>query len=478
MAGYRRVIGKIYIVVGLSCLLLTASLYLFGFKPLSDRLRVEHAYKITHFLDSGLSFLEGVLNKHRGLARQSASRTAIRDKQIAYLKGSISIDKLMAFSVPKLADAMNANQEIVGISRFAPDGKLLFDVGLPVDKGVVAACGLSQLREIRILGPIQMGEARRLLYCSPIIDQDAGYVGADILTIDDRDITGMIDVPQEGLGNFGIVHQGRIIYWPRKLEDTEARSALEAHLGHGYVDQSYVLDSLPVKDSDWLLYAVVNKDRFFSGINRQRLIMLGMVFVVTVFVFVLTVFALRPVIHALLREKQLFELSHRDGLTGLFNHAYMQELLDHEHKRSQRYGRPFSVLMFDVDHFKTVNDTYGHQAGDEVLKCLGELVLQTVRNIDLAARYGGEEFLVILPETGSEGALILAEKLRIDISQQTVATGAGDIAVTISVGVVTCDACGNDFSKQQIIYAVDKAMYMSKRGGRNRVTVVDLKESA
>lgn len=478
MEGYRRVIGKIYIVVGLSCLLLTASLYLFGFKPLSDRLRIEHAYKITHFLDSGLSLLEGVLNKHRDLARQSASRTAIRDKQIAYLKGNISLDNLIAFSVPKLADAMNANQEIVGISRFAPDGELLFDVGLHVDEGMVAACGLPPPREIRILGPIQVGEARRLLYCSPIIDRDAGYVGADILIINDTAITGMIDVPQEDLGNFSIVHQGRIIYWPRKLEDIDARNALEAHLEHGQVDQRYVLDSRSVKGSDWQLYAVVNKDSFFSSINRQRLIMLSVVFVVTVFVFVLTVFALRPVIHALLREKQLFELSHRDGLTGLFNHSYMQELLDRELDRSRRYGRSFSVLMFDIDHFKRVNDTYGHQAGDEVLKYLGEVVLRAVRNTDMAARYGGEEFIVILPETGSEGALMLAEKLRSEVSQETVATGAGDIAITISVGVVTCGTCGNDISKHNIIYAVDKSMYMSKRAGRNRVTVVDLKESA
>ena len=132
--AYMRDIFKLYQVVGLGCALLTATLYLFGFKPLADQLRTEHFNEVTHFLDSGSSLLRAVLDKHVDLAHQSASRTAIRNKQIAWLEGKVSKQALVAVSAPKLADAMNANQEIVGIQRHGPHGELLFSVGLaPAD---------------------------------------------------------------------------------------------------------------------------------------------------------------------------------------------------------------------------------------------------------------------------------------------------------------------------------------------------------
>jgi diguanylate cyclase (GGDEF)-like protein len=343
----------------------------------------------------------------------------------------------------------------------------------------VSSCGLASLREIRILAPIEVNGANRLLYCSPIIDRVAGYVGSDVLIFDDARIKQVVDVPQAGLGSFAIVSQGRIIYWPDKLQDAGARGALEECLKHDCANQhdtkqSYIFDSQPLKDIDWQLFVVVNKDAFFSDIDRQLMILVSVILLIFIFVFVLTLLTLRPVIRTMLREKQLFEQSHYDGLTGLYNQAYMQVLLDREIERSQRHGRLFSVLMFDLDHFKNINDTYGHQAGDAVLKHVSEVTLQTTRISDFAARYGGEEFLMILPETDHEGALILAERLRSNISGAVVSTNAGEISVTISVGVLTCDGCGDRFDKQQIVEAVDQAMYASKNGGRNRVTATNL----
>jgi len=478
MERYQRDIGKIYIVVGLSCLLLTASFYLFGFKPLSDKLRTERTREIVHFLDSGLWLLQEVIDKHYNLAQQSASRTAIRKKQIAYLNGDVSREELVRFSAPKLADAMKANQEIVGISRFDPEGNLLFTVGVPLPEGVAASCGLAKLREISMIGPMRVdGTGRRVLYCSPIIDRDVGHVGADILIIDDGGIERVVDVAQEAMGNFGIVHQKQILYWPRGLNDTAARRVLEEYLQQGRDNQDYILDFRSVEGSDWHLYTLVNKQRFFSGMNRQLLILLSVVLMVSVFVIALTVLVLRPVIRVLLQEKQLFELAHRDGLTGLYNHAYMQEFLDREIERAQRHSHPLSVLMFDIDHFKKVNDTYGHQAGDTCLKQISQVVLQTIRKIDLAARYGGEEFMVILPETGSDGALILAERLRSAVAQEVVSTAAGKISMTISVGIVTCNACTECYDKQQLVSTVDKAMYESKYAGRDQITAVSLNAS-
>jgi diguanylate cyclase (GGDEF)-like protein len=160
----------------------------------------------------------------------------------------------------------------------------------------------------------------------------------------------------------------------------------------------------------------------------------------------------------------------------MYNHAHMQELLDIEIDRARRHKHVLSVLMFDLDHFKRVNDEYGHQAGDLLLKRIAEVVAQTIRSIDMAARYGGEEFLLILPETGHEGALRLAERLRSNVSQaKTSIPGGGELSVTISIGVVTCDACFDHYDKQQIVNEVDNALYASKGAGRNRVTAVTLK---
>lgn len=479
MATYQRDIFKIYAVVGLSCLLLTVSLYWFGFKPLSDRLHAEHSHEIKHLLASGHSLIRSVLDKYTDLARQSASRTAIRNKQVAYLNGKVTRSDLIAFSAPKLADAMNANSEIVGIQRHGPDGKIMFNVGMTPPAEAVSRCDLASLKEIQIQAPVNVNGVTTLLYCSPIIDQVAGYVGSDVLLFDDVKIQQVVDVPQKNLGSFAIVHRGKIIYWPSELQDAGARDALEECLKHvctrqNDVNHNYIFDSQALHDVNWQLFVVINRANFFSDIERQSLILVSVIIFVLVLVFVLTVLALRPVIQAMLREKELFELSHHDGLTGLYNHAYMQELLDHEVERSKRYDRVFSVLMFDLDHFKDINDTYGHQTGDLVLKHVSDVTLQTIRDSDSAARYGGEEFFVILPEADSANALILAERLRSNISATVVSSNTGDISVTISVGVLTCDGCEDRYDTRQIIAAADQAMYASKNNGRDLVTAVIL----
>jgi diguanylate cyclase (GGDEF)-like protein len=474
MQPYRWDIGKIYSVVALSCLLLTASFYWFGFRPLSERLRAEHAHEIRHFLRSGIWLLEGVLSKQRNLARQTASRTAIRKKQIAYLQHLVSRQALVAFSASKLADAMEASRTLVGISRFDPDDNFLFAVGEPLPADVARRCFQGLQPGLHMLGPIQIGRTRRLLFCSPIEDSDAGRVGSDVLVFADSDIHRVIDVPQVGLANFAIVRKGRIVYWPQQLNNAVARQILSTYLTGGRTDPAYILESKPVPGSDWQLYAVVNKARFFADMDRQRVILLAVVFGVTALVLVLAVLVLRPVIRALLREQRLFELSHRDGLTGLYNHSYLQELLEKELARAQRYRRVLSALMFDIDHFKDVNDRYGHQVGDAVLARIGEVVKARLRKADHAARYGGEEFMVLLPETDSHKAVLLAEQLRAVVGREKVRTSVGELSVNISIGVVTYVPSGTAYDRRRFVEQADRAMYASKQGGRNRVTAVVL----
>ncbi|MDT8405559.1 GGDEF domain-containing protein [Sulfuriflexus sp.] len=474
---HRGAIGKIYLVAGLSLLLLTGSFYLFGFKPLSDRLHFEHAFEMEHFLHSNLWLIQSVINKHYDLSRQSASRTAIRKKQAAYLRGEVSREELVAFSVPKLGDALRANDDIAGIARFDPAGKLLFNVGQQLPEGIAERCVLAKLEAIRMLSPTQIGDKRRLLYCTPIVDRDGRRVGADILIMKEDAIQQIIDDPQ-GYDNTvitaGVASDGSIIYWPGKQNELPARGVLENFIKTGATQGGYLIISKEMKNNGWLLYTVVNEELFFADINRQLMLLLSVIVGVAILLFVLTMVVLQPIIRTLLKEQQLFEQSHRDGLTGLYNHTYMQELLDRELSRAQRHKRPLSILMFDLDHFKHINDTYGHLAGDDMLQNIARVVQRSARKEDMAARYGVEEFMLILPETDKEEASIMAERLRSDVASTRIATDAGELGITISIGVVSYDSYGSEITKRNIIRTADKAMYISKNGGRNRVTVVDL----
>jgi diguanylate cyclase (GGDEF)-like protein len=158
-----------------------------------------------------------------------------------------------------------------------------------------------------------------------------------------------------------------------------------------------------------------------------------------------------------------------DGLTGLNNHRTFQEIITREFERAKRYKHPMSVLLTDIDHFKSFNDTYGHPVGDLVLREIAACIRQAVRLNDFPARYGGEEFAVILPETGEQGALVAAEKIRQAVEARVVQSGSNSLRVTISIGCVTYPTYG--VTTQELIDSADKALYASKRGGRNRVTM-------
>lgn len=171
----------------------------------------------------------------------------------------------------------------------------------------------------------------------------------------------------------------------------------------------------------------------------------------------------------LIENSKLYKLATTDGLTGLYVHRYFQLRFKEEFNRALRYNKTISVLMTDIDHFKKFNDTYGHQCGDMVLAYVAKIVRETIRNTDIAARYGGEEFIIALPETDSEGAYKLAERIRKNVEESSCLTPKGSLKVTISIGVAS-NALKVD-STTTLIANADAALYKSKENGRNRVTI-------
>ncbi len=176
-------------------------------------------------------------------------------------------------------------------------------------------------------------------------------------------------------------------------------------------------------------------------------------------------------------NRKLQELAFRDGLTGLYNHRFFQETLDKELKRVERYRHPLAVLMIDIDHFKRINDTYGHPKGDVVLKEIGRLIMDNVRSTDIPARYGGEEFSIILPETTYSGAFKLAERLRKRVEELSFNFRSEAVNVTVSIGGASLS--GRCMIKKNILLeTADRALYESKSKGRNRTTLYRFHDTA
>jgi len=180
-------------------------------------------------------------------------------------------------------------------------------------------------------------------------------------------------------------------------------------------------------------------------------------------------------------QEQLTRLATTDALTGLASRRHLLAELEKELRRAERSGRPLSVLMIDLDHFKGINDRYGHAVGDEVLAAVAARCVARLRAIDLCGRIGGEEFVVLLPEADAEGALTTAERLRADLAETPIDTAGGPLGVTISIGVAThrprspsANENADDEATrrvQDLLQRADDALYRAKGGGRNRVQV-------
>ena len=174
-----------------------------------------------------------------------------------------------------------------------------------------------------------------------------------------------------------------------------------------------------------------------------------------------------------IRNAQMYEeiqsLAITDCLTGLYNRRYFFEFSENELARSKRYGKKLSLAMMDIDHFKRVNDQFGHQTGDRVLKMISDISLKNLRKVDVMCRFGGEEFVILLPETSGVEAYLAAERIRREIDGASLETEKGEVSVTVSIGVA--DLGEEIQTLDELISKADQAMYQAKDQGRNRVCI-------
>ncbi len=172
-------------------------------------------------------------------------------------------------------------------------------------------------------------------------------------------------------------------------------------------------------------------------------------------------------------NKKLEDLSTHDEMTKLYNFRHFTFLLKQEHERAKRYGTPYSLIFCDVDHFKHYNDRNGHPAGDEVLRGVAEILKNSCRTVDFPARYGGEEFVILCPQTASENAIHLANRVRETVENHPFAEASHQPLgkLSVSIGIATFPFDGH--TAEEILKAADQAVYASKKNGRNRITVTE-----
>jgi diguanylate cyclase (GGDEF)-like protein len=175
------------------------------------------------------------------------------------------------------------------------------------------------------------------------------------------------------------------------------------------------------------------------------------------------------------KNRALNEVSSRDTLTGLYNRWYVLEKIDSEINRALRHGSPMALLMLDIDHFKNINDTYGHGVGDQVLQWVGRTLKESCRVYDVPARYGGEEFCIVLPETRMGNTTVVAERIRQRLQQSSFPVGEAAVNVTASFGIAGVDSGPDEgiLSPATLIDRADRALYTAKNRGRNRIELFE-----
>jgi diguanylate cyclase (GGDEF)-like protein len=185
---------------------------------------------------------------------------------------------------------------------------------------------------------------------------------------------------------------------------------------------------------------------------------------------------LKARVRAALRTKRLQDMlehqSFLDGLTGLWNRSYLDQRLDSELNIARRYGRSLSLILMDIDHFKSLNDTHGHLFGDVVLQGTAECLPVYARRSDIVTRYGGEEFALVLSDTGMRAAVHVAERLRVAVCEKVFETHGRPIKVSASFGVASTLELTGEFTRENLIGEADRALYAAKDAGRNRTFVV------
>ena len=485
MRGRPRSTVKVYALVALSGVFLVGTFYVLGLRPLSVELHTLYALRSAHALEDIVAAVDGVVAHHHDLTARIANDPDLRHLHTAHNAGALTHAALAAEGRPRLTTTLSAHADMLGLAHHAPDGRRLLGVGAEVPAPPARVCmNTVQPGQRASRGPFTEPDGRRLVYCSPIRDPERGAIGFVVTLLSDRRLEALVaDLNDPATAYLLTSPSGTIVFGPDPATHAAHIAAAGRHLsgerippndGDGDRSADFLIRSSATLMPGLQVHQIVDQRLYFAPV-RQRNLWLGLSMLgVSVLVLGLTLMILRPLMARLFNEQRLLERARRDALTGLLNQGEMHDELAREIERARRYRRPLSLIMFDVDRFKRINDHYGHPVGDEVLHGIGAFCGTLSRHSDAWARYGGDEFLAILPETDATAAERLAERLRTHLDTGAMTTSAGPIGVTISAGVVTWRPGMPPIGKDELIATADRGLYDSKAAGRNCVTIARL----
>ncbi|OFE12732.1 diguanylate cyclase [Pseudohongiella acticola] len=309
-----------------------------------------------------------------------------------------------------------------------------------------------------------------------VVDYNNNYIGATGVGLSVEAVTQLIETYQERYNRsiFFVDRQGNVTLTGRgfdqamRLQDQDSLGPLATQIlstpsaAINFSDSQgnrVYLNSRLVPEFDWYLIVEQNSSTSSQQLDNTLLLNLGLSLAIMVLVLIIAHFTLRSY------QRRLEDMATRDRLTGVANRHLFEMIFDHVTKNNQRYARPIALIGIDIDHFKRINDTHGHQAGDLVLQAVANAILQHTRDSDTLCRWGGEEFVLLLDNCTSEAAMQRAEIIRNGVKAQVVAFGRAQLTVTLSLGVTTYH---QGEALDALVARADTALYQAKEEGRDR----------
>ncbi|MDP1998505.1 MAG: sensor domain-containing diguanylate cyclase [Rhodoferax sp.] len=389
---------------------------------------------------------DGLVILGDGLSKQDRASWANRD-YFNFLRENS--DNRLQISKPLVGRV--SKKYIVGFSRRYnyPDGRFAGVVSAPIEVDYFA----------RILSQFNLGPGGSLI----LRDDDLGLIAR---------VPAIANKPAGEVGNSAISSEFRKIF-----EDGTPAATYHAEIGaDGY---SRIATFRRLTLAPFVVVVAVAKEAYFEGWSTEAnrtLAMAGSFLVLSLllggFLFRLIGRAKKDGQRVADLQQLLQEQAIRDPLTGLYNRRYLKETLPRELSRAHREGYPLALVLIDLDYFKSVNDTYGHAVGDEVLKTISAIFIQSARESDIVCRYGGEEFLIALPRMSPEQALLRVQAWRIELAQTDIHVGDAMLKVTLSAGIAVYPVHGAD--TDFLVARADEALYRAKDLGRNCVVCCDV----
>ena len=465
--------------------------------PLINQIHTRAELSAANFADAEAASIQAAFDQHRNLAAQTASRSELARRLGQYHTDEITRAELVSFTRPRLGDAAKELTNLQAILRYDADGSELVRIG-PMAADLPARLPFREPLDI-LTYPLASGAASPpLLHVASPISSAGRVVGFDLLLFSlesfrslfqgpdnsqicllDSDRTKRITIDQS-TGRFVVTEADPCLADQLKVHTSEDGASFRANLEDGTRVMSFLR---PLPGYDWEVHVWAETNEIFGTVIRDIVFSVLVTLALSLLAGLLVWRSLRPVLRRMAQQASELTRSNRelqqaqsqirrqadhDQLTGLANRAALLNALGHTIDRAKENNSRFALMFIDLDHFKPVNDKYGHQAGDELLRVIGKRLSGCVREEDVVGRHGGDEFLVITaPLANTDDAGVIAEKITA-VAAQPFRIEDDAVQVGASVGVAIYPDNGTTVT--ELLQASDAAMYQAKASGRGGVS--------